>query len=155
MPYLGPSPECLTLSRDLSARAARTSKTSAAPTTPPAQTCSAAASVAPPANTENRRHTVRSQSSSRSQLQSTTARSVWCLGNATRLPPVSNRNLSPRRASTCSGAMVRMRAAASSMASGMPSRARQIRARLAEFAAVTSKSGRTAAARSVSSRTDA
>ena len=37
---------------------------------------------------------------SRSQLHSTTARSVWCRGSAVRLPPVSSRNRSDSRAAT-------------------------------------------------------
>ena len=45
----------------------------------------------------------RSASSSRSQLQSTTARSVWCRGSAVRLPPVSSRNRSSSRSATCAG----------------------------------------------------
>ena len=49
---------------------------SSAATGNPAQTCSAASSVPPPANTDSRRNSARSPSSSRSQLQSTTARSV-------------------------------------------------------------------------------
>ena len=46
-----------------------------------------------------------------------------------------------------------MRAAASSMASGRPSRRRQIPATAAAFALVSAKSGRTARARSTNSAT--
>ena len=63
---------------------------------------------------------------SRSQLQSTTARSVRWRGSAVRLPPVSSRKRSSRRAASCSTGIVRSRAAASSIASGSPSRRRQI-----------------------------
>ena len=52
-----------------------------------------------------------------------------------RLPPVSRPNRSSRRAATWSGLMARSRAAASSMASGMPSSARQILATAAALAA--------------------
>jgi len=83
------------------------------------------------------------------------ARCVWCRGIATRLPPVSRPNRSSSRAATCSGAMVRRRAAASSMASGMPSSARQILATAAAFAAVISNPGTTARARWDNSRTEA
>jgi hypothetical protein len=74
---------------------------------------------------------------------------------AVRLPPVSSRNRSSSRAATCAGDIARNLAAASSMASGMPSSARQIRATAAELPSLTSKSGLTAAARSASSRTEA
>jgi hypothetical protein len=145
IPYRGGS--CRTVSSDLSARAVSRSRTWSARMPDPEQTCSAASSVAPPVKTANRRHTARSPESSRSQLQSTTARSVWCLGTVVRPPPVSSWNRSARRVATCSGAMVRSRAAASSMASGMPSSARQILATAAAFPSVTSKPGRTAPAR--------
>ena len=111
--YLGPLIPCRTVSSDLSASALSRSRTWLAAIPDPAQTCSAASRVAPPAKSENRRQTARSGASSRSQLQSTTARSVWCRGIATRLPPVSRPNRSSSRAATCSGAMVRSRAAAS------------------------------------------
>src|ERR1700678_1405659 len=73
---------CRTVSTDLSASAVSTSSTSSLLTEPPAQTAVAASSVAPPEKPEKRRHSACSASSSRSQLQSTTARSVWCLGSA-------------------------------------------------------------------------
>ena len=60
-------------------------------------TCSAPSGAAPPLNTDNRRSTVRSVSPSRSQLQSTMARSVWCCGSAALLPTDSRANLSSRR----------------------------------------------------------
>ena len=76
--------------------------------------------------TASRRASARSSSSSRPQLQSTTARSVRWRGSAARLPPVSRRKRSSRRAASCSSGIVRSRAAASSIASGSPSRRRQI-----------------------------
>ena len=66
-------------------------------------------------------------SPSRSQLQSTMARSVWCRGSAVRLPVASSRNRSSSRLATWARVSDRSRAAASSMASGMPSSARQMR----------------------------
>ena len=45
----------------------------------------------------------------------------YCRGKAVRLPPVSNRNRSLRRSAISSGEIVLTRAAASSMASGIPS----------------------------------
>ena len=61
-------------------------------------TCSAASRVAPPAKTVSRLASTRSSSSSRSQLHSTTARSVWCRGCAVRLPRDSSRKRSSSRA---------------------------------------------------------
>jgi len=49
------------------------------------------------------------------------ARSVCCRGSAVRLPPVSSRKRSPRRAAIASSGIARTRAAASSRARGMPS----------------------------------
>ena len=66
--------------------------------------------------------------SSRSQLQSTTARRVWWRGRAVRAPEVSSRNRSSRRAAISAGDSVRSRAAASSIGSGWPSSRRQISA---------------------------
>ena len=56
--------------------------------------------VTPPGKTATRSASAASASVSRSQLQSTTARSVWCRGSAVRLPPVSSRNRSSSRAAT-------------------------------------------------------
>jgi len=150
-----------TVRKDLSARPVSTSRTAPAGSSPPGvlgsspQTCSAAASVAPPGSGASRRASTRSGFDSRSQLHSTTARSVWCRGSAVRLPPVSTANLSSSRPVSWAGDMVRSRAAASSMASGIPSRARQMPATSAALAPVTAKPGRTARARSASSRTEA
>jgi hypothetical protein len=119
-----------------------------------AQTDSAAARVAPPGKTASLRASTCSDADSRSQLQSTTARSVRCWGSAVRLPPVSNPNLSSRRSASWAGVSVRSQTAAGSIASGIPSRARQIRATAAALASPSSKSCRTATARSRSSRTD-
>src|SRR3989442_500523 len=49
------------------------------------------------------------------------ARSVCCRGSAVRLPPVSSRNMSSRRSLSFSTGSAFTRAAASSMASGIPS----------------------------------
>ncbi len=142
-------------SRDLSASDVIRSSTSSTSTGPPAQTPSAASTVAPPAKTARRRSSARSASVSSSQLQSTTARSVWCWRGAVRAPPVSSRNRSSSRAASCSALIVRSRAAASSMASGIPSSARQIRVTAGTVSSVTVKPERAAAARSFSSRTAA
>ena len=85
---------------------------------------------------------------SRSWLQSTVACSVCCRRRAVRPPPVRSRKRSPRRAASCSGVSTRTRAAASSMARGMPSRRRQTSATAGAFAFVISNSGCTVRARS-------
>ena len=72
-----------------------------------------------------RRRAARSRSSSEYD-QSTVARSVWCRSTAVRRPPVSSRNRSSRSAAMSAGVMAATRAAASSIASGMPSSRRQI-----------------------------
>ena len=90
---------------------------------------------------------------SRSQLHSTTARSVRCRGRAVRLPPVSSRKRSfSRRAISASGSVLSL-AAASSIASGSPSRRRTMSMTRATVSSLTSKPGLTAAARSANSRT--
>ena len=94
-------------------------------------TASAAARSQPPAKTDSRRRTARSGSSSRSQDQSTTARRVCWRGRTVRLPLVSSRKRSSRRSAIWRGVSSRSRAAASSMASGSPSRRRQISAQAA------------------------
>ena len=57
----------------------------------------------------------------RSWLQTRVARSVCCRVSPARLPPRSSASASPRRSQICSGDRAAARAAASSIASGMPS----------------------------------
>ena len=83
-----------------------------------AHTDSTASRPHPPVNTESLANSRRSSSNNRSWLQSTTARSVWWRGNAVRLPPVSTRNRSSSRPTSCVSGSTRSRAAASSKASG-------------------------------------
>jgi hypothetical protein len=118
-----------------------------------APTPAAASGVIVPGNTASRSASRRSWSSSRSQLQATTARSVRCRGSAVRLPPVGSWNRSPKRAATCSTGSARTRAAASSIASGSPSSRRQISTTAVTLSWVTAKPGWTATARSANSRT--
>ena len=82
-----------------------------------------------------------SPSSSRSQLHSTTARSVWCRGAAVRSPRDSSRNRSSSRAAISSTVSERSRAAASSIASGSPSSARQIRSHRGDVRVVDREAG--------------
>ena len=80
------------------------------------------------------------------------ARRVRWRGAADRSPAVSSPNRSSSRALICSTESARTLAAASSMASGMPSSARQIEATAATLAGPTANPGREAAARSANSR---
>ena len=89
---------------------------------------------------------------SRSWLQSIVARSVCWRVSAVRRPAPSTSRLSPRRAAIWSSDSAAARAAASSMASGMPSRRRQISATAPAASSAGSKPGRAAAARSQNSR---
>ncbi len=82
------------------------------------------------------------------------ARNVWWRGSAVRLPAVSRLKRSSSLLATCAGVSDRSRAAASSMASGFPSSARQIRMTGSVLTSSRVNPGRTAAARSARSRTD-
>jgi ABC-type transport system involved in cytochrome c biogenesis ATPase subunit len=85
---------------DLSTRPDSAGRTCADGSSSSAQTCSAMASVAPAGKTASLRASTCSAGSSRSQLQSTTARRVWCLGSAVRLPRVSSANRSSSRSAS-------------------------------------------------------
>ena len=87
-----------------------------------AQTTSAASNVAPPLNAANLRNTTCSAGSRRSWLQSTRRRSVCWRGSIPRPLPVRSEKRSSRRAVMSTSVRERSRAAASSMASGNPSR---------------------------------
>lgn len=94
----------------------------------PAQTASAAARSQPSVGAARRRRTMRSGALSSSQLQSITARSVCWRAGAPRCPRVRTRKRSLSRAANSLTPRARTRVAASSSASGMPSRRRQISA---------------------------
>ena len=87
-------------------------------------------------------------------LQSRAAFRVRWRGSAIRLPPVRRRNRSSSRAAICSGGRALTRAAASSIASGIPSSRRQIWMTASAFCGVRVKAGCTARARSTNRRTD-
>src|SRR6266536_542200 len=89
----------------------------------------------------------------RSRLQSNNARSVWWRGNAVLLPDVSSRKRSLRWRAIWSGVSAATRAAASSIARGMPSSRRQISATVAAFERVSAKPDKTVLARSMNRRT--
>ena len=77
-------------------------------------------------NTASRRNKTRSGSVNSACDQSTEARSVCWRRTAVRAPPVNSRNRSCRLSTISASDNARTRAAASSIASGMPSRRRQI-----------------------------
>ena len=80
------------------------------------------------------------------------ARRVRWRGAADRWPAVSSPNRSSRRALISSTDSARTRAAASSIASGMPSSARQIEVTTAALSGLTTNPGLAAAARSANRR---
>ena len=119
----------------------------------PLHTLSISSSPAPPTNTERRAKSSRSSSSSMSWLHAIAPRSVCCRAGRSRAPADSSPSRSPSRPSIAWGVRTRIRAAASSIASGRPSRRTQISATAGAFSFVTSKPGRTARARSMNSAT--
>ncbi len=136
-----------TLIRDCPASCS--SSASASPVSP--STYSAASSVKPPGNTDRARRAARPSGSRRFQLQSTTARRVRCRSGASRLPPRSSENRSRSLREMSATESTRTRAAASSTASGSPSRCRQISP---TSAAGSSTPGRAARARCTKSSTE-
>ena len=116
-------------------------------------TASAASKVTPPAKTASRRKSVCSSGASRSWLQAIVSRRVRCRAGASRVPPVSRGSRCSNRASSACGGRIRTRAAASSMASGSPSRRWQISATAGAFSLSRVNPGLTAWARSTKRRT--
>ncbi len=137
---------------DLSTSAGRTVLTSAALMETSVQIRSTSSSVNVPANTASRRNTACSVGSSRSCDHSTAASSVWWRGSVRR-PAVSSVKRSSRPVATSASAMVRTLAAASSMASGTPSRRRQISTTDGTAAGVRRNPGWAEIARSTNSPT--
>ena len=114
-------------------------------------TARAASRSNPPRNTASRRNRTRSVSVSSACDQSTEARNVCWRRTAVRAPPVSSRKRSCRLSTISSSDNARTRAAASSIASGMPSRRRQISATDGGVVVGEVKSGRARRARSANS----
>ena len=141
------------VSSDLSTNANSRSPMSPAGSRSSLQMATAVCTVAPAGNTASRSASSRSSGASRSQLHSTTARSVRWRGMAVRLPPVSSRNRLDSRAAISPIGITRSRAAASSMASGRPSSRRTISVTWATVVSSTQKPALTACARSISRRT--
>ncbi len=114
---------------------------------------SAASRSNDPAKTESRAHSSRCSGVHSSWLQPIAVRSVRWRPGAPRWPPVSSRKRSSSRSSTCSTDRARSRPAASSSASGIPSRRWQSSRTVSRSASVGSQPGRTPRARSVNSST--
>ena len=119
----------------------------------PAATASTASRLKSPVKTPRRTNRARANGLSRSMLHSTVAWIVRWRSGASR-PDVTRRE-STRSSFTsmADGVRTRMHAAASSIASGTPSSARQMPATSAAFSAVRSNLGSAACARSRNSRT--
>ena len=110
-----------------------------------------ASAVNPPGKTDSARIAAWPAGSSRFQLQSTTACSVRCRSGASRAPPRSSANRSSSRRAISATDITRTRAAASSTASGSPSRCRHSSA---TTSGGSSTPGRAARARWPNSSTD-
>ena len=90
---------------------------------------------------------------SRSWLQARAARTVWCRAGSSRRPPTRRSRRCSRRERMACGGRARLRAAASSMARGSPSRRRQTSATAGAISGSSRKSGRTSWARCTNSAT--
>ena len=139
--------------RDLSTSRLSSSSTWNRSTSLVPATAWAASRSKPPMKAANRRKRIRSGSVSSACDQSTEARNVCCRRTAVRAPPVSSRNRSCRLSRISSSDSARTRAAASSMANGMPSRRRQISATVSASPSVIAKSGLARRARSLNNST--
>ena len=146
------SPLVSTVTRDLSTSRDTTAATGS--DNPPAHTCSAASRANPPANTDSRRNTARSSSASRSWLQSSVAANVACRSGTPWIRPVSVASASSSRAASSAAARCAILEAASSSASGMPSRRRQMRATGRAVAESSRNAGEAFPARSRNSCTE-
>ena len=132
---------------------ARASSRSSVRSSERSATRTAASTVQPSAKTDMVASICCSASSSSPRLHSTVARSVRCRsGRSTGPAPSASRRV-PSRASSAFGSSNRVRAAASSMASGRPSRRRQISTTARALSSVSVKPWRTAWARSTNSCT--
>ena len=111
----------------------------------------AASSVRPPEKTASRAKSVFSPSSSSVWLHSMAPLRVRCLSGRSRAPPVRSFRRRPSLPSMALGGRSLTLAAASSMASGSPSRRAQISATAGAFSLVTAKSALAALALSMKS----
>ena len=118
-----------------------------------AVTASAASRLKSPENTPRHVNNDFASWLSRSMLHSTVARIVRCRSGTSRAPVVRSGRTRSSRASIAEGVKARIRAAASSSASGTPSSAWQMRTTSAAFSAVRSNRASAARARSRNIRT--
>jgi hypothetical protein len=132
---------------------ASASNSSSARSSPSPATPAAASTVQPSVKTAAVSSSDRSPSSSRPTLHSTVARRVRCRSGRSTAPVPRASSEAASRASSAAGSNSRVRAAASSIASGRPSSRRQISATAAALFPVSVKPGRTAWARSTNSAT--
>ncbi len=139
---------------DLSTSRLSSSSSSVRSSGGPQQIASRAGRVKLPANTAIRRSRTFSRSVSRSWLHSRVARIVWCRVMPTG-PCPSTASASPRRCTISAGSSTAIRAAANSSASGMPSSRRHRSTMPWALSASSANPGRTCAARSTNSRTEA
>ncbi len=138
---------------DLATRPVSASRTSHASMPSPETTACAARASKLPENTLRRSNTTRSRSSSNEYDQSTAARKVWWRSTVVWRPPVSSRNRSSSSPRMSPGLNAATRAAASSIARGIPSRRTQISPTAPAFVSLSTNPGRAAWARSTNSRT--
>ena len=134
---------------DLSTSSVSWSSTWYRSTSPLPATARAASRSNPPMNTANRRNRICSGSVSNACDQSTEARKVCWRRTAVREPPVRRRKRSRRPSRISPDDSARTRAAASSIANGIPSSRSHISVTTARVSPVRSKSGRARGARSV------
>ena len=120
-----------------------------------AGTATAEAESNVPAKMPSRSNTVRSSASRSRYDHSTVARNVWCRSTRPRRLPVRSRNRSSRCAAMSIGLIDVTRAAASSIASGIPSTRRQISPTADHCASVHSSSAPASDVRSANSCTAA
>src|SRR5215213_8312388 len=142
------------MTNDFSTSPESSSKTSLCPMLSSGTTTSEAARIHPPANTECLLNTFRSRSQSSSWLQSRVPLIVCCLGAAVRPPCVSNSREPTSLSEICSKGRVPTLAAASSMASGIPSSLLHTSATACALPGVKAKEGSRLRARARNRRAD-
>src|SRR5215218_8879054 len=142
------------MDNDFSTSPESSSRTSLCPTLSSDSTTSEASRVHPPVNTESLLNTFRSLSESSWWLQSRVPLIVRCLGVAVRSPRVSSSREPSSLSEIRSKERVPTLAAASSMASGIPSSLQQISATARALCGLKEKEGSRALARSTNRRID-
>src|SRR5215212_1240041 len=142
------------MTNDFSTSPESNSRTSLCPMLSSDTTTSEASRENPPAKTESLLNTFRSRSQSSSWLQSRVPLIVRCLSAAVRPPPVSSSREPSSLSDICSKDRVPTLAAASSMASGIPSSLLHTSATACALPAVKAKEGSRLRARARNRRAD-